>query len=138
MLGERPSQLVSFSMQKLMAGAVMSSPYLPMLFMGEEWGELNPFLYFVSHSDSGLIEAVRQGRKKEFAAFQTSVEAPDPQAAQTFERSRLRWERLTQEPHQTLFRYYQTLLALRKNRPYGTQIANRWLWSWTTSGKRSP
>jgi maltooligosyltrehalose trehalohydrolase len=117
MLGERPSQLVSFSMQKLMAGAVMSSPYLPMLFMGEEWGELNPFLYFVSHSDSGLIEAVRQGRKKEFAAFQTSVEAPDPQAAQTFERSRLRWERLTQEPHQTLFRYYQTLLALRKKSP---------------------
>ncbi|QHV98913.1 malto-oligosyltrehalose trehalohydrolase [Spirosoma endbachense] len=117
MLGERPSQLVSFSMQKLMAGAVMSSPYLPMLFMGEEWGELNPFLYFVSHSDPELIEAVRQGRKKEFAAFQTSVEAPDPQAAQTFERSRLRWERLTQEPHQTLFRYYQTLLSLRKKSP---------------------
>ena len=75
MLGERPSQLVSFEMQKLMAGAVMSSPYLPMLFMGEEWGELNPFLYFVSHSDSDLIDAVRQGRKKEFAAFQTDADA---------------------------------------------------------------
>ncbi|GAB3896929.1 malto-oligosyltrehalose trehalohydrolase [Spirosoma agri] len=114
MLGERPSQLVSFSMQKLMAGAVMSSPFLPMLFMGEEWGELNPFLYFVSHSDPSLIEAVRQGRKREFAAFQTSVEAPDPQAEQTFDQSKLMWDRLTQEPHQTLFRYYQTLLALRK------------------------
>ncbi|UHG91862.1 malto-oligosyltrehalose trehalohydrolase [Spirosoma oryzicola] len=114
MLGERPSELVSFSMQKLMAGAVLSSPYLPMLFMGEEWGELNPFLYFVSHSDPALIEAVRQGRKREFAAFQTSQEAPDPQAEQTFERSKLNWERLNQEPHRILFRYYQTLLALRK------------------------
>ncbi|GAB4032799.1 malto-oligosyltrehalose trehalohydrolase [Spirosoma jeollabukense] len=117
MLGERPSQLVSFAMQKLMAGAVMSSPYLPMLFMGEEWGELNPFLYFVSHSDPDLVEAVRQGRKKEFAAFQTTVEAPDPQDERTFERSKLQWARLTQQPHNTLFRYYQTLLALRKQSP---------------------
>ncbi|MCX6214617.1 malto-oligosyltrehalose trehalohydrolase [Spirosoma sp.] len=115
MLGERPSQLVSLEMQKLMAGAVMSSPYLPMLFMGEEWGELNPFLYFVSHSDPSLVEAVRQGRKKEFADFQSDFETPDPQDERTFERSKLQWERLTQEPHQTLFRYYQTLLALRKS-----------------------
>jgi maltooligosyltrehalose trehalohydrolase len=114
MLGERPSQLVSLEMQKLMAGAVMSSPYLPMLFMGEEWGELNPFLYFVSHSDPALIEAVRQGRKREFAAFQSLVDAPDAQDEQTFERSKLQWPRLMQEPHRTLFRYYQTLLKLRK------------------------
>ncbi|QDK82762.1 malto-oligosyltrehalose trehalohydrolase [Spirosoma sp. KCTC 42546] len=128
MLGERPSQLVSFDMQKLMAGAVISSPYLPMLFMGEEWGELNPFLYFVSHSDPALIDAVREGRKREFAAFQASVaegsglgveapvvEATDAQDERTFERSKLQWARLTKEPHQTLFRYYQTLLALRKH-----------------------
>ncbi|GAB3994300.1 malto-oligosyltrehalose trehalohydrolase [Spirosoma daeguense] len=114
MLGERPSQLVSLSMQKLMAGAVMSSPYLPMLFMGEEWGELNPFMYFVSHSDPALIEAVRQGRKREFAAFQGLAEAPDAQDEQTFEKSKLNWSRRTQEPHSTLFRYYQNLLALRK------------------------
>ena len=114
MLGERPSQLVSFEMQKLMAGAVISSPYLPMLFMGEEWGELNPFLYFVSHSDLSLIEAVRQGRKKEFAAFHGPFAAPDPQAEQTFEQSKLNWDRLNQEPHKTLLRYYKTLLGLRK------------------------
>ncbi|AUD03313.1 malto-oligosyltrehalose trehalohydrolase [Spirosoma pollinicola] len=114
MLGERPSQLVSLEMQKLMAGAVMSSPYLPMLFMGEEWGELNPFMYFVSHSQTNLIDAVRQGRKKEFAEFQTDFEAPDPQDERTFERSKLQWQRLIQEPHKTLFRYYQTLLKLRK------------------------
>ncbi|WP_018618187.1 malto-oligosyltrehalose trehalohydrolase [Spirosoma luteum] len=114
MLGERPSQLVSPEMKKLMAGAVISSPYLPMLFMGEEWGELNPFLYFVSHSDLPLIEAVRQGRRKEFAAFHGPFAAPDPQDVETFERSKLNWTRVTQEPHQTIFRYYQTLLALRK------------------------
>ena len=114
MLGERPGQLVSFEMQKLMAGAVMSSPYLPMLFMGEEWGEVNPFLYFVSHSDLSLIEAVRQGRKREFADFQGPFAAPDPQAEQTFTQSKLNWERLNQEPHKTVFRYYQTLLMLRK------------------------
>ena len=124
MLGERPgqsrpghewpTQLVSFAMQKLLAGAVLTSPYLPMLFMGEEWGELNPFLYFVSHSDSALVEAVRRGRQAEFAAFQTTLDAPDPQDEQTFERSKLQWPLLTQEPHQTLFHYYQTLLALRK------------------------
>jgi maltooligosyltrehalose trehalohydrolase len=114
MLGERPAQLVSLEMQKLMAGAVMSSPYLPMLFMGEEWGELNPFMYFVSHSDPALIEAVRQGRKREFAAFQGILEAPDAQDERTFERSKLQWQRLSQEPHRTLFRYYQTLLKLRK------------------------
>ena len=115
MLGERPSQLVSLEMQKLMAGAVMSSPYLPMLFMGEEWGEQNPFQYFVSHSDPALIEAVRQGRKREFAAFQgTDLGTPDAQDERTFEGSKLQWSRLNQEPHQTLFRYYQTLLTLRK------------------------
>ncbi|MBD2703753.1 malto-oligosyltrehalose trehalohydrolase [Spirosoma sp. BT702] len=114
MLGERPAQLVSLAMQKLMAGAVMSSPYLPMLFMGEEWGELNPFLYFVSHTDPNLIEAVRQGRRREFAAFQGVAEAPDAQDERTFGKSKLNWELRDQEPHATLFRYYQTLLALRK------------------------
>jgi maltooligosyltrehalose trehalohydrolase len=114
MLGERPGQLVSFAMQKLMAGAVLTSPYLPMLFMGEEWGESNPFLYFVSHSDPALVEAVRQGRKAEFAEFHTTHDAPDPQAEQTFQRSKLQWDLLAQEPHKTHFRYYKTLLSLRK------------------------
>ncbi len=117
MLGERIGQLFSFPMQKLMAGAVMSSPYLPMLFMGEEWGALSPFSYFVSHTDPDLVRAVREGRKAEFAAFHTDVQAPDPQAEITFAQSKLDWYRLAQEPHHTLFRYYQTLLSLRKNSP---------------------
>ncbi|RYY61327.1 MAG: malto-oligosyltrehalose trehalohydrolase, partial [Chitinophagaceae bacterium] len=89
MLGERCSALVSFEMLKLMAGAVLTAPFLPMLWMGEEWGEQNPFLYFVSHTDPELAIAVREGRKKEFAAFHAQGEAPDPVSEETFLRSKL-------------------------------------------------
>ncbi len=117
MLGERTSQLHSFEMQKLLAGAVVVSPFLPMLFMGEEWGEPNPFLYFASHTDPQLAEAVRKGRKQEFAAFHAQGEAPDPMSEETFQKSMLQWQLLNQEPHLTLFRYYQALIHLRKQQP---------------------
>jgi maltooligosyltrehalose trehalohydrolase len=117
MLGERTSKLVSFEMQKLMAGAVMVSPYLPMLFMGEEYSEPHPFLYFISHTDPQLVEAVRKGRKAEFKEFHDKGEAPDPQSTDTFEESMLQWDLLNAEPHKTMFRYYQELIALRKTHP---------------------
>jgi maltooligosyltrehalose trehalohydrolase len=117
MLGERSSQLVSFEMQKLLAGAVLVSPYLPMLFMGEEYGETHPFLYFVSHTDPELAEAVRKGRKAEFAAFHTEGEAPDPMAESTFEESKLQWYLVGQPPHRVLLEYYQRLISLRKELP---------------------
>lgn len=117
MLGERSSQLLSFNQLKVMAGAVLVSPYLPMLFMGEEWGESNPFLYFVSHTDPDLAEAVRQGRKAEFASFHQGGEAPDPMAEVTFSQSKLQWNLQQKEPYQTLLRYYKTLIALRKQLP---------------------
>ncbi|TLV03243.1 malto-oligosyltrehalose trehalohydrolase [Dyadobacter luticola] len=114
MLGERTSQLVSFEMQKLLAGAVMISPYLPMLFMGEEWSEPNPFQYFVSHTDPELAEAVRKGRKKEFSAFHLEGEAPDPMSEDTFNASKLQWDLLSEEPHKTMFEFYKKLIHLRK------------------------
>ncbi|MVN22758.1 malto-oligosyltrehalose trehalohydrolase [Mucilaginibacter arboris] len=117
MLGERSSQLFSFEMQKLMAGAVMVSPFLPMLFMGEEYSETHPFLYFVSHTDPELAEAVRKGRKAEFAAFHAEGEAPDPVDEATFNKSKLQWDLLEQEPHATMLQYYKTLIALRKKLP---------------------
>lgn len=117
MLGERTSQLLSFDMLKVLAGAVLTSPYLPLLFMGEEWGESNPFLYFVSHTDPDLAEAVRKGRKEEFASFHQEGEAPDPMDEATFNQSQLQWELLRKEPHQTLLRYYKALIALRKELP---------------------
>jgi len=117
MLGERTSQLVSFEMQKLMAGAVMVSPYLPMLWMGEEYGELHPFQYFVSHTDPELAETVRKGRKAEFAAFHAQGEAPNPGSEKTFNNSKLQWDLPQQEPHSTMLRWYKTLLQLRREQP---------------------
>ncbi|PJJ84511.1 malto-oligosyltrehalose trehalohydrolase [Mucilaginibacter auburnensis] len=114
MLGERTSTLLSFEMQKLLVAAVMVSPYLPLLFMGEEYGEPNPFQYFVSHTDPELVEAVRKGRREEFKNFQSEGEAPDPQAIDTFERSKLQWELLKEQHHQVLFSYYKALIHLRK------------------------
>lgn len=114
MLGERTSQLVSFEMQKLLAGAVFVSPFVPLLFMGEEWAEPNPFQYFVSHTDKELAEAVRKGRKSEFAAFHFEGEAPDPAAVSTFENSKLQWELIHKPPHRTMLQYYRKWIALRK------------------------
>jgi maltooligosyltrehalose trehalohydrolase len=117
MLGERSSQLVNVSMLKLMAGAVLVSPYLPLLFMGEEYAESNPFQYFVSHTDPELAEAVRKGRKKEFSAFHLEGEAPDPMAEETFDHSKLQWDLPGIEPHRTMLGFYKTLIAIRKKYP---------------------
>jgi maltooligosyltrehalose trehalohydrolase len=113
MLGERSSQLFSFQMQKLMAGAVIAGPYLPLLFMGEEWSAQSPFQYFVSHGDVELVEAVRKGRKKEFAAFHDKGKAPDPQSEETFECSKLNWN----DMNIVMLDYYKTLISLRKSIP---------------------
>ncbi|WP_200864730.1 malto-oligosyltrehalose trehalohydrolase [Arcticibacter svalbardensis] len=117
MLGERTSQLHTPEMQRLLAGAVLTAPYLPLLFMGEEWSETNPFQYFVSHTDPQLAEAVRKGRKKEFADFHLQGEAPDPMSMETFENSKLQWNLLEDPLHQNMFRYYQKLIHLRKHHP---------------------
>src|SRR6185312_13573585 len=98
-------QLLSSEMQKLMAGAVICSPFIPMLFMGEEYSEPNPFLYFVSHTDRELAIAVREGRKKEFAAFHLEGEAPDPNAIKTFEDSKLQWNLTEQQPHAAMLNF---------------------------------
>ncbi|HVW12345.1 MAG TPA: malto-oligosyltrehalose trehalohydrolase [Mucilaginibacter sp.] len=117
MLGERTSALVSFEMQKLLAGAVMVSPFLPLLFMGEEWAASSPFQYFVSHTDKELIKAVQKGRREEFKEFHAEGEAPDPQSEETFYRSKLNWDEIANGPHQTMLNYYKALISLRKNNP---------------------
>ena len=114
MLGERLNSLVSFEDQKLAAAAVILSPFLPLLFMGEEYGETAPFLYFVSHSDPGLVEAVRRGRNDEFAAFAWQGEPPDPHSEETFLRSKLNMELRQKDNHGVLLRYYTELLRLRR------------------------
>ncbi|WP_240618479.1 malto-oligosyltrehalose trehalohydrolase [Pedobacter yonginense] len=117
MLGERTSTLVSFEMLKLLAGAVFCSPFIPLIFMGEEWAETNPFQFFISHSDKDLIAAVRKGRKAEFAAFHHEEDTPDPQSETTFNHSKLDWNRLDTGQHNSLFTYYKHLISLRKTNP---------------------
>ncbi len=116
-LGERLSALVSLEASKLAAGLVLLSPYLPLLFMGEEYGEPAPFQYFVSHADPGLIEAVRTGRRKEFAAFGWQGEVPDPQDPATFQRSRLQWQLRDRGRHAALAELHRELLRLRRSLP---------------------
>lgn len=114
MLGERSSMLFSPQMQRLMAAAVMVSPFLPMLFMGEEWASSSPFQYFVSHSDPQLVKSVREGRKAEFRDFHGDGQAPDPQSEATFQASKLNWEELSGERHRNMLNYYRALIKLRK------------------------
>jgi maltooligosyltrehalose trehalohydrolase len=114
-LGERLSQLVSFEGLKLAAGVTLLSPFVPLLFMGEEYGETTPFQYFTSHTDPQLAEAVRRGRKEDFLAFDWKGDVPDPQAESTFAASKLRLSLSEEEPHRTLQRFYQTLLRFRRD-----------------------
>ena len=117
MLGDRLSATLSFEQQKLAAGAVLLSPFVPLLFMGEEYGETAPFQYFVSHADPALIQAVRTGRREEFAAFGWKGETPDPQDEATFERCRLNWKLAEPGKHQVLRACYRELLTLRRQTP---------------------
>jgi maltooligosyltrehalose trehalohydrolase len=117
MLGERLTSLVSFESLKLAAGVVLCSPYIPLLFMGEEYGESTPFLYFVHHSDPALIESVRRGRNEEFKLFQLSGEPPDPQSKETFDRSKLEWKKRDSGNHRILLGYYKELIMLRREIP---------------------
>ncbi|MGE5301362.1 MAG: malto-oligosyltrehalose trehalohydrolase [Acidobacteriota bacterium] len=117
MLGERLTAVVSFESLKLAAGAVLLSPYIPLLFMGEEYGEDAPFLYFVSHSDQALVEAVRKGRKEEFSTFEWKGEFPDPQGRETFLRSKIDWTKREKGGHAVLLRFYRELIQLRRESP---------------------
>ncbi|HHP7244103.1 MAG TPA: malto-oligosyltrehalose trehalohydrolase [Elainellaceae cyanobacterium] len=114
MLGERLSKLVSFESLKLAAGALMFAPAVPLMFMGEEYGEEAPFQYFISHTDPDLVEAVRQGRKDEFRAFHAQGEPPDAQSIETFQRCVLNWDQRKQGNHGILRQFYQRLIELRR------------------------
>lgn len=117
MLGERLAALVSFDQLKLAAGTVLLSPYVPLLFMGQEYGEPAPFPFFVSHGDPGLVQAVRKGRKAEFASFTWQGEPPDPQSETTFDQAKLNHDLRHEGRHAVLYELYRTLIGLRKTHP---------------------
>ncbi|MBF0515599.1 MAG: malto-oligosyltrehalose trehalohydrolase [Nitrospirae bacterium] len=116
-MGDRLNALVSFEAVKLAAAAVILSPYIPMLFMGEEYGEEAPFQYFVSFSDIALINAVRNGRKRQFKGFHKNGSPADPQDEGTFLRSKLNWEKRAGGNHKILLEFYKTLIKMRKETP---------------------
>jgi maltooligosyltrehalose trehalohydrolase len=113
--GERLSQLVSGDRLKIAAALLLTAPFVPMLFQGEEWGASSPFLYFTDHGDDTLGAAVRDGRRHEFAAFGWNpADIPDPQSPQTVERSRLRWPEIASPPHAELLAWHRSLIRLRR------------------------
>jgi maltooligosyltrehalose trehalohydrolase len=116
--GERSCHLVSLGKLKIGAALVAGSPFVPMLFAGEEWAASSPFCYFTDHQDAELGRAVSEGRRREFAAFGWEpAQVPDPQHPVTFERSRLDWAELDKEPHAEMLAWHRQLLALRRRLP---------------------
>jgi maltooligosyltrehalose trehalohydrolase len=98
---------------------VLLSPFTPMLFMGEEYGEAAPFQFFSDHIDEEIAIATREGRRREFAGFAefAGEEVPDPQDPETFRRSRLDWSEPGREPHARVLAWYRDLMALRREVP---------------------
>lgn len=121
--GERFGELIPTSAQRLGAAMMLLSPFTPMLFMGEEYGETNPFPFFCSFTDNDLIEAVRKGRREEFAglSFQWQQEIPDPQAESTFESAKLSWKWPSGTDAAGIRQLYRELIALRKSPPLADQ-----------------
>jgi maltooligosyltrehalose trehalohydrolase len=116
--GERSSALMSDDMLKIAAALVLTSPFIPMLFQGEEWGATTPFQYFTDHDDAELGRAVSEGRRREFVAFGWDPsEVPDPQDRATFERSKLDWSEPKDQPHADLLEWHRRLIRLRKETP---------------------
>jgi maltooligosyltrehalose trehalohydrolase len=124
-LGERLHHQVDAATWRAASTLLLLAPETPLLFMGQEWGAASPFLFFTDH-DPELGRLVTEGRRREFADFREFADPaarariPDPQAEETFRRSRLDWDEAAKEPHRGLRRLYRTLLALRKDARVGS------------------
>jgi len=117
-LGDRLNHAVGLDAYRAASALLLLSPHTPLLWMGQEWAATSPFLYFTDHSPE-LGRLVTEGRRAEFARFSafSRQEVPDPQAEETFLRSKLRWEERESEPHAGVLRLYRDLLALRRRHP---------------------
>ncbi|RNI25099.1 malto-oligosyltrehalose trehalohydrolase [Flexivirga caeni] len=119
--GERLSQLVSPARAAAGAALLLTAPYTPMLFMGEEWGASTPWQYFTDHQEGDLAQAVSEGRRREFAEHGWSADVPDPQALSTFTDSSLDWSEVDDPEHRRLLDWYAALLRLRRETPVFTE-----------------
>jgi maltooligosyltrehalose trehalohydrolase len=113
--GTRLQNIVGMDCAKVAAGILLTSPFVPMLFQGEEYAASTPFLYFADHEDAEMAKAVSEGRKKDFAAFGfADKEVPDPEARETFDRSKLDWGEIDQGGHKEMLQWYRSLIHLRR------------------------
>ena len=116
--GERSSRLMSAGRLRAGAALVLTAPFIPMLFMGEEWGASTPFPFFSDHQDAQVARATIEGRRREFEAFGwRQQDIPDPQAASTFNAARLDWSEVDREQHRAMLDWYRRLVALRRTTP---------------------
>jgi maltooligosyltrehalose trehalohydrolase len=116
--GDRTSHLLSPGRQRIGAALVLTAPFVPTLFQGEEWAASTPFQYFTDHDDAVLGRAVSEGRRREFAAFGWRPgDVPDPQSPDTFARSVLDWDERGREPHAGILAWHRQLIDLRRRLP---------------------
>lgn len=116
--GERLTHVTTPERCRIAAGLVLMSPYVPMLFQGEEWGATTPFLFFADHRDDpGLARAISAGRKRELESCGWSGNAPNPCAPVTFQCSKLNWEERALAPHASMLDWYKQLIAVRRTYP---------------------
>jgi maltooligosyltrehalose trehalohydrolase len=120
--GERLSMMLSVPQLKAIAALTVLSPFVPLLFQGEEWGAQTPFLYFTDHEDAELGRLVAEGRSKEFRSFRWQGAVPNPQELETFTRSKLDWSELSEPRHAEIYEWYRRLIDLRRDR-HGAKAA---------------
>jgi len=114
--GARLCALTDLDGSKIAAAMLLLAPYVPMLFMGEEYGDDSPFFYFISHSDKALIKAVQEGRRNEFKEFtKPGIDFPDPQSEEIFNQSKLQWSKANTDQHKILLEWYKQLISLRRS-----------------------
>ena len=117
-VGDRVREIAGFARAKIAAAVVLMSPFVPLLFQGEEWAASSPFQYFADHDDPEMARLVSQGRKREFEAFGWDpAMVPDPEAPETFARSKLKWEEREAAEHGEMLEWYRALIRLRRTTP---------------------
>jgi maltooligosyltrehalose trehalohydrolase len=119
--GERLSMMLGVPQLKAIAALTVLSPFVPLLFQGEEWGAQTPFLYFTDHENAELGRLVAEGRSKEFSSFRWQGVVPNPQQLDTFARSKLNWAELPESPHAEIYEWYRQVIRLRHDKRVRTK-----------------
>ncbi len=111
--GERLNHLVGLHGAKVATGLLLTAPYIPMLFMGEEWAASAPFLYFADHDDEAMRKSVAEGRQREFGGLSSAGDIPNPEDEKTFELSKLNWQEQAEGEHAEMLAWTKALIQLR-------------------------